>query len=136
MLAVLLPNQYRQPSEAGSCHHLEDVLRELDREGPLPRNLRVYNGQGNSAVNGCNETGKVWQIRHKGRCSVNFIINAASRPYMITYRAYLFGFGINVSFMLVWNYLVKVNALRYWQKNSGGFFSLFSQRNTVTKNSK
>lgn len=40
------------------------------------------------------------------------------------YRAYLFGFGIDVSFMLLWNYLVKVNALRYWQTNSRGFFTL------------
>lgn len=52
---------------------------------------------------------------------------------MITYRAYLFGFGIDVSFMLLWNYLVKVNELRYWQTNSVGFFSLYSQRNTVTE---
>lgn len=54
---------------------------------------------------------------------------------MIMYLAYLFGFGIDVSFMLVWNNLVKVNALRYWQTNSGGFFSLYSQRNTVMRNS-
>lgn len=25
-VVVLLPNQYRQPSEAGSCHHLGDVI--------------------------------------------------------------------------------------------------------------
>lgn len=58
-VVVLLPNQYRQPSEAGSCLPPSWGRHQLDREGPSPRNLRVYNGQGNSTVNGCNETGKV-----------------------------------------------------------------------------